>query len=143
MAKLSRRTKLINRMRGRIGKGKGRLHGIAKAGARPMAAFGNMVMGMSDAELLRFSRSLASTATPTARCSLTGKLAVNTDPAWAEATGPAAAWAAEVWRLSVGDARCVGAKVLAGAWRAASLQTGSWSRSVGPARRCLLTLGRM
>ena len=143
MTRFRDRLRLVRRMRDKTSKGKDRVHGIARAGARPMASFGNGVVGFTDAELNIFRRRMASTAAPTARCSLTAKLAAIGDPAGAEAVGPAVAWAAEVWRTATKDARSLDIRTLAKAWAKAADQQGGWNRSTGPARRCILTLRRV
>ena len=141
--KLTRRVKIIARMRRSTQKGKDRLFGIAKAGARPMASFGCKVMGYSDNELKVLRRRLAATAAPTARGSLSAKLAIIGDPAVAEAIGPASAWAAECWRSTTGDPKSLTGAELAWAWKNAASQEGGWASSRGVARRCILTLGRL
>jgi len=143
-AKLAAKRRNIMRLRNHLTKGKDRMGGIFKTGARPVAGYGATVGGLTDSELTRLRRDLLDGTAPRARGSATAKRVIHGDPAWREGLGPCIAWAEEVWRMQRGNPNALSAKELSLAWGsgvAEGRRTFAWSK--GPGRRCILSLKRI
>jgi hypothetical protein len=116
------------------------------AGIRPGVGFGAGVNGRSCAELLRIRRALLTEYAPrAASASLTTKLVIHGDQAWAVALAPALQWVRILWgAVTQPDMADVGAKELCDLWlKAAPNRATTWRNSKGPLQRCVLCLRRI
>jgi len=124
---------------------------IYTAGVRPAAGYGDMVLGMSDAELRSLQRVLLAGRNPAHRgASLTAKLALHGDPAWKQSVAPAHQWATSLWRsITKPDTSPFSFRQHVQLWRDVvqgqelDLESTGWKKPRGPIHRMLLCLHRI
>eukprot|EP00972_Heterocapsa_arctica_P093336 13768775-Heterocapsa_arctica.AAC.1 len=95
------RMKRIRAIRKSLPSRKHRMFRIVLQGLRPAMDFGTRISGLSDAELKGMRKTLHALAPPAVGgASLTAKMVLHGDAAWAGAMAPARAWAEEIWRAA-------------------------------------------